>query len=173
MWSRMQSSSVHHGHIRVPGRAKPALTFIIQWFPFLTFGSVTFAVWFVHPGGGKVGKNPRWSGLHLWHHFRLRIWSKGSQGCKDYLFFLHALTFLSVLYTVLTFHDQKLFQNILTPLIPVMNLCSSLILSQESAEIIFLIVMDAPKFVWYSNSKTVHQGMLVYCKRDWSVPWKN
>lgn len=50
---------------------------------FLTFGFVTFAVWFVHPGGGTAGKNPRWSCLHLWHHLCLCIRSKSSKGCKD------------------------------------------------------------------------------------------
>lgn len=49
----------------------------------LTLGSVTFAVWFVHPGGGPPRKNPRWSRFNLWHHFCLCVGSKGSQGRKD------------------------------------------------------------------------------------------
>ena len=49
----------------------------------LTLGSVTFAVWFVHPGGGPPRKNPRWSRFNLWHHLCLRVGPKGSQGRKD------------------------------------------------------------------------------------------
>lgn len=59
-----------------------AAVFVVQCLQ-LTLGSVTFAVWFVHPGGGPPRKNPRWSCFNLWHHLCLCVGSKGCQGCKD------------------------------------------------------------------------------------------
>lgn len=71
------------GQPRGPGTVSGLIVLFVVHCLQLTLGSVTFAVWFVHPGGGPPRKNPRWSCFNLWHHLCLCVGSKGGQGCKD------------------------------------------------------------------------------------------